>query len=101
MKVILTHLKIYRSHHTHKVRSCGISEHFQDYEHDFDKDFIFQPIVKLINNTLTSHEKMWRLEEFEVYWQQNICTIEPYGMNTKLESDKAMERIRKRKLIKT
>ena len=94
---IKSRISNYKSHHIHKVRSCAISEHFQDYEHDFNTDFIFQPIVKLTNNTLTSHEKTWRLEEFEYYWQQNICTIEPHGMNTKVEAEKAMEKIRKRK----
>ena len=88
----------YKSHHDKRVRSCAITEHFLDSDHDFPNDFMFQPIVKLTNPNLTVHEKIWKLEEFELYWQENLCTIEPHGMNSKNEAYKITEKIRKRKL---
>jgi len=42
----------YRSHHNKGVRSCCITEHFLDSDHDFENDFRFQPIVKLTNTAL-------------------------------------------------
>ena len=68
-----------------------------DYEHDFDNDFHFLPIMKLMKPNLTWQETACKLEEFEVYWQQILCTIEPLGMNKRAKADKAMKKIKERK----
>jgi hypothetical protein len=94
---IKSRISNYKNHHNHKVRTCGITEHYLDSDHDFDNDFEFQPIMKLMNTTFTWHEKACKLEEFELYWQQNMCTIEPHGMNKRIKADKAMKKIRERK----
>ena len=39
----------YRSHHSKKNKSCGITEHFLEGGHIFEEDFQIQPIVRLLN----------------------------------------------------
>jgi predicted GIY-YIG superfamily endonuclease len=87
----------YKNHHKSKTRSCGISQHFQDSEHDFKNDFVYQPIVKIHNVPENKDQLKSRLEEFELYWQENLITYEPYGMNKLSEMEKARGKLKKKK----
>ena len=71
----------YRSHHNKKNKSCGITEHFLEGGHIFEEDFQIQPIVRLLNPPTIVSKRRERLEEFEIYWQMNLITYEPHGMN--------------------
>ena len=75
---------------------CGITEHFLEDGHDFEADFEFLPIVKLLNPPSTVVKRRERLEEFELYWQENLVTFEPYGMNKKTEIEKARQKMKHR-----
>ena len=94
----------YWNHHKAKYKACGITEHFLEDGHVIEEDFIFQPIVKLANianipryqRQLTIRQ---RLEEFELYWQELLITIEPHGMNKREEIEKARKKINKRKKL--
>ena len=66
----------YKSHHKKKYISCGITEHFLEDGHDFEADFEFLPIVKLLNPPSNIVKQRERLEDFELYWQENLV---PYG----------------------
>ena len=79
----------YCSHHLNRLRTCRITEHFIDDHHDFQSDFLLQPIVKLTNVAgLMEKQVRYRLEDFELYWQEHLCTLEPHGMNTVEEANK-------------
>ena len=41
-----------------------------------------------------------RLEEFELYWQENLITYEPYGMNKAIELERMRVKIKSRKKSK-
>jgi len=84
----------YKSHHKAKRRTCGISQHFQDSDHDFEADFRIQPIVKIVNIPSGKERLKRRLEEFELYWQENLITYEPYGMNKTVEMEKARKKLK-------
>ena len=95
-------LSNYWSHHFAKYNKCGITEHFLEEGHDIDKDFIFQPIVKISNmsNLPRYHGPKVireRLEEFELYWQEVLMTIEPHGMNKREEVERSRNKIARRK----
>ena len=94
---IKSRISNYRSHHRAGIKSCGITEHYLEGDHDFEVDFFIQPIVKLTNIPRLAHKKKERLEEFELYWQENLCTIEPHGMNKISEVERQRKKIRKRK----
>ena len=83
-------LSNYKSHHKKKYISCGITEHF------LEADFKFLPIVKLLNPPSNIVKRRERLEEFELYWQENLVTYEPYGMNKKTEREKARQKMKNR-----
>ena len=51
------------SHHKKKYISCGITEHFLEDGHDFEADFEFLTIVKLLNPPSTIVKRRERLEE--------------------------------------
>ena len=87
----------YKSHHKKKVISCGISEHFQEPDHEFERDFQIVPIVRLMNPPATQLKRKELLEEFELYWQDNLLTAEPHGMNKLVEIERARVKIRNRK----
>ena len=89
-------LSNYKSHHKKKYISCGITEHFLEDGHDFEADFEFLPIVKLLNPPSNIVKRRERLEEFELYWQENLVTYEPYGMNKKTEIEKARQKVKNR-----
>ena len=89
-------LSNYKSHHKKKYISCGITEHFLEDCHDFEADFEFLPIVKLLNPPSNIVKRRERLEAFELYWQENLMAYEPYGMNKKTEIEKARQKMKNR-----
>jgi hypothetical protein len=84
----------YRNHHKKNVQSCGISQHFQERGHVFEEDFLIQPIVKIVRPPASKEELKRRLEEFELYWQENLVTYEPHGMNKITEVEKARKKMK-------
>ena len=88
------------NHHKRKNRSCGITEHFLEYGLSFEEDFRILPIVRLVNPPVTMVKRRERLEEFELYWQENLITYEPYGMNKAIELERTRVKIRNRKKSK-
>ena len=92
----------YCSHHLNRLRTCRITEHFIDDPHDFQSDFLLQPIVKLTNVAgLMEKQVRYRLEDFELYWQEHLCTLEPHGMNTVEEANKVRRRQQRLKNART
>ena len=90
----------YMNHHKKKNWSCGITEHFLEDRHSFEEDFRMLPIVRLVNPPATMAKRRERLEEFELYWQENLITYEPYGMNRAIELVRTRVKIRNRKKSK-
>ena len=91
----------YKNHHKAKYKKCGITEHFLESGHNLEEDFIFQPIVKIVNILSNRYQGpriiRERLEEFELYWQDTLMTIEPKGMNKQEEVDRARKKISRRR----
>ena len=74
----------------------GSRKKFQTFKILKLADFEFLPIVKLLNPPSTIVKRRERLEEFELYWQENLVTYEPYGMNKKTEIEKARQKMKNR-----
>ena len=92
-KAIKERFSNYRNHHNTKYNSCGVTEHFLQPGHDFNRDFQFKPIVTLTNTRgLTEVKLKQRREDFELYWQDSMFTIEPHGMNKRSEAEKTRKR---------
>ena len=85
------------NHHKKKNRSCGITEHFLEDGHSFEEDFRVLLIVRLVSPPVTMAKKRERLEEFELCWQENLITYEPYGMNKAIELEKNRVKSKNRK----
>ena len=83
----------YKNHHKKKIKSCGISQHFQEDNHIFEEDFNIQPIVKIMNPPSCKEQLKKRLEQFELYWQDNLVTYEPHGMNKVVEMERARKKL--------
>ena len=81
--VFYTRMGNYKSVITNKKRGkCGIEHHFVSLpDHSF-KDFKVQIIVQLENTSINRKTAFKRVWEFEGYWQVELCTIEPQGMNS-------------------
>ena len=62
--------------------TCCIVKHFLDSEGHTIRDFTYQPIVKLENLEANNSKIMKRLRSFEGYWQIELGTIQPFGMNS-------------------
>ena len=90
----------YMNQHEKKNRSCGITEHFLEDGHAFEENFRILPIVRLVYPSVTMAKRRKRLEEFELYWQENLITHEPYGMNKAVELERTRVKIRNRKKSK-
>ena len=89
------------NHHTEKKnQSCSIAEHFLEDGHSFEEDFRILTVVRLVNPPVTMAERRERLEEFELYWQENLITSEPYGMNKAIELERTRVKIKNRKKSK-
>jgi len=84
----------YKNHHKKKIASCGISQHFQEDGHMFERDFRIQPIVTIMNPPSCKNKLKKRLEEFELYWQDNLITGEPQGMNKLVEMERARKKLK-------
>ena len=72
----------YWSHIKHKHRFCRISQHFIDKEDHSIAHFSFCLIAQVQNKPKQKATLMKRLREFEGYWQIELGTLEPYGMNS-------------------
>ena len=67
-----------------KQGKCGVDHHFLQQDHSWE-DFSIQVLVKMMKEPKRkSQEKdaYTRLRKFEGYWQVQIATIAPDGMNT-------------------
>ena len=79
--VIYSRLGNYKTNIKKGKGSCGIERHFNDGNHTFE-DFHIQIIVQLEKIPKNRTEAFKRLREFEGYWQIELCTLQPQGMNT-------------------
>ena len=92
----------YQSHHNKKNKLCGITEHFSEGGHIFEEDFQIQPTVRLLNPPRSVSKRRERLEEVgEIYWQMNLITYEPHGMNKQSETEKTRAKMKNRKIRDT
>ena len=91
----------YRNHRNKKNKSCGITGHFLEGDHIFEEHFQIQPIVRLLNPPRTVSKRRERLEEFELYWQINLITYEPHGMNKQSEIEKTRAKMKNRRIRDT
>ena len=62
--------------------SCNIDRHFVDNVDHSIADFDIQIICQLENPPRNKNSRRIRRKQFEGYWQINLCTLEPYGMNS-------------------
>ena len=60
----------YQSHHNKRNISWGITKHFLEEGHEFEKDFMIKP-----PRTVTKRRE--RLEKFEIVWQEDLVTYDP------------------------
>ena len=90
----------YMNHQKKKNLSCGIAEHFLEDGHSFEEDFRILHVVRSVNPPVTMAKRREKLEEFELYWQENLITYEPYGMNKAIELERTSVKIRNRKKSK-
>ena len=79
--VFYTRMGNYKTNITKKRGSCGIENHFKECGHSF-ADFKVQIIAQVENVSTNRKAAFKRLREFEGYWQMELCTMEPTGMNT-------------------
>lgn len=71
----------YISHILSKRDTCETVEHFIKEENHSILDFSIMGIVQLENPPKNKEKLKYRLREFEGYWQVNLNTIHPFGMN--------------------
>ena len=71
------------------------------YVHIFEEHFQIQPVVRLLNPPRTVSKRRERLEEFELYWQMNLITYEPDGMNKQSEIEKTRAKMKNRRIRDT
>ena len=79
--VFYTRMGNYKTNIMKKKGSCGIEHHFKKPGHSYE-DFNVQIIAQLENVPMNRKEAFQRLRSFEGYWQVELCTLEPNGMNT-------------------
>ena len=72
----------YRSNIRNKRITCNIERHFVESEDHNLEHFQIQIIVQLENPPRGVIKRRKRLKQFEGYWQINLCTLYPYGMNS-------------------
>ena len=65
-----------------KQGKCCIEHHFISLPNHSFNDFQVQVIVKLETETSNKKVAFKRLRQFEGYWQIELCTIKPNGMNS-------------------
>jgi hypothetical protein len=66
-----------------KTGDCGVDWHFLKDDHTWE-DFEIQVIAqleKIPRNKAQEKEAFCRLRRFEGYWQMQLSTIAPHGMN--------------------
>ena len=81
--IFYTQMGSYKSVTTNKKRGkCGIEHQFVSLLDHSLNDFKVQTIVQLENTSINRKAAFKRLREFEGYWQVELCTIEPRGMNS-------------------
>ena len=72
----------YRSSIKNKKISCNIDKHFvENLDHSLN-DFDSQIICQIENVPRNQKQLTTRLKQFEGYWQIQLCTLLPYGMNS-------------------
>ena len=74
-------LSNYKSNIISGKNTCCIEGHFLDRHHSFE-DFEVIVIAKLENIPVDRKALFTRLRKFEGYWQMELCTIKPRGMNS-------------------
>jgi hypothetical protein len=83
-KVLKSRISNYKSTILNRRQGkCGIDHHFLQEDHTWD-DFQIQVIAKMTkepNNKRQEKEAYTRLRQFEGYWQTQLVTMEPFGMN--------------------
>ena len=80
---IYSRMSNYKTNITNKKRGkCCIEHHFISQPNHSFSDFKFQIIVKLEKPAPNRKEAFKRLRQFEGYWQTELCTIAPNGMNS-------------------
>ena len=72
----------YRSSIRNKKVACNIDKHFiESAEHSLD-DFDAQIICQIEKPPRDKKMLNKRLKQFEGYWQIQLCTLQPYGLNS-------------------
>ena len=72
----------YRSSIKNKKISCNIDKHFvENLDHSLN-DFDSQIICQIENVPRNQKQLTTRLKQFEGYWQIQLSTLLPYGMNS-------------------
>ena len=72
----------YITHMYKEKDTCEIVEHFLKLEDHSLWDFSIMGIVQVENSPKNREKLKQRLREFEGYWQVNLNTIKPFGMNS-------------------
>ena len=60
------------------------------------KEILAKSKVRMLTN-----DERERLEEFELYWQMNLITYEPHGMNKPSETEKTRAKMKNRRIRDT
>ena len=79
--IVYKRISNYKSNILAKKATCGIEEHFLIEGHTYE-DFAIQLIAQVENVPINRKAAFKRLRRFEGYWQMELCTIRPNGMNT-------------------
>ena len=92
----------YFSHIKKGTHDCEISTHFIEHHGDTwisdygrNSDFEIKAIAQLENPPRRKKELEERLRDFEGYWQLELNTIQPHGLNFRNELKEAFFRSRK------
>ena len=72
----------YITHMYKEKDTCETVEHFRKLEDHSLWDFSIMRIVQIENPPRNREKLKQRLREFEGYWQVNLNTIKPFGMNS-------------------
>ena len=76
----------HRSHIKSGINSCELSEHFLQNKtsHTFEKDTSITVIEQLRKQTMTTEQKKQLLRAREEFWQKQLGSIQPTGLNKRI-----------------
>ena len=76
-------LSNHRNHIKKAIHSCELTQHFllNSNSHEFERGICITPIEQIKSTTMQTEQKKELLRAREIFWQKNLKTIQPRGLN--------------------